>query len=128
MREIYLIFSIFASLSKRVEVASFLNMVNFVSFITLTQARIHDLSPIDSKSWDIFSSPSGVLKFITEAPPKLLNFDFIIQNACSTGATSGQYGAENLTWNSKSFNILFVSLDEYYLELSNTTIGKSPSS
>ena len=119
--------STFASLSCLAWATSFFSMINFASFITLAQAWIHEVSWIDSNSWNIFSNPLDFSKFIVEAPHKLRSFDFIIQKACSTGASSGQYGAENLVWKCKSLITFLVNLDEMVLALSSTTIGKSQS-
>ena len=54
-----------------------------------------------------------------------LNFAFKVPNAFSTGASSGLYGAKNLTSNGSFSTHCFVSLDQWVGALSIRAIGIS---
>ena len=72
---------------------------------------------------NIISTPFFLLKSMSRVPPRTLSFDFIIPKIRSTGATSGQYGARNLTCRSSSLIFLLVFIDECILALSKMIAG-----
>ena len=97
----------------------------FASLMASTQARIHVLSLIFPTNDRINSAPFLLPKSTFLVGSNALNFAFKVPNAFSTGASSGLYGAKNLTSNGSFSTHCFVSLDQCVGALSIRAIGIS---